>query len=144
MSMEQFLDDLRRQGATVQAVDGRVRVEGPARVVTQALRETVAQKKEEILAVLLDTPDAAHHTPDPTPPELWPGGLGINEEAAVVFSRFADHGTQPAWDDLTGAACLERTREWCEKTLEAVYRGELTLFLTADGRVSPAPRGAIS
>jgi hypothetical protein len=68
----------------------------------------------------------------------------MDQDAAEVFRRFAEHGTQPAWDDLIGACRLERQRRWCEETLEALYRGGATVAFLNDGHVAAFPRGMAS
>jgi hypothetical protein len=139
MNANGFLDQLRDRGVTVRAVGGRVRVEGPREALTAELREEVAERKGELLGLL-----PAGQSPSPIPPEKWSGRLAVDDETATVFARFADYGTQPAWDDLLGATLLERRRVWCEQTLEAVYSGQLTLAVLPDGQLTVFPRGAAS
>jgi hypothetical protein len=139
MNANGFLDQLRDRGVTVRAVGGRVRVEGPREALTAELREEVAERKGELLGLL-----PVGQPPGPNPPEKWSGRLAVDDETAAVFARFADYGTQPAWDDLLGATLLERRRVWCEQTLEAVYSGQLTLAVLPDGQLTVFPRGAAS
>ena len=142
-----LLDSLKTLGATVCLIDGRLRVEGPPGVITPGIRDALSERKTEIIRLLRAQgrdPKPAHGAPGPNPPEQWRGGLRIDEETADVFSRFAEHGTQPAWDDLIGAAHLERRRTWCEETLSAVYRGQMTLSILAGGHVAAFPRGLAS
>jgi hypothetical protein len=139
MNANGFLDQLRDRGVTVRAVGGRVRVEGPREALTAELREEVAERKGELLGLL-----PAAQPLSPTPPEKWSGRLAVDDETAAAFARFADYGTQPAWDDLLGATLLERRRVWCEETLEAVYSGQLTLAVLPDGQLTVFPRGVAS
>ena len=145
MNAQTLLDELRRRGAVVQIVGDRLRVEGPRGAVSNLHRRALAEHKREIQNLLDRTKSGqpAQGAPDPCPPELWRGGLKMDEETAEVFSRFAEHGTQPAWDDLIGAAQLERQVEWSQQTLDAVYRGCMTLSFDRDGRLSAHPRGAV-
>ncbi len=139
MNASSLLHQLEGLGLTVRAFNGRVRVEGPPEALTAEVRQEVAAKKEEILRLLpLGQP------PVPIPPEKWSGRLAVDDETAAVFARFAEHRTQPAWDDLLGATVLERRRVWCEQTLEAVYCGQLTLAMLTDGQLTVFPRGVAS
>jgi hypothetical protein len=57
-------------------------------------------------------------------------------ECARVRKHFAEHDTRPMFDDIRGAALLERRRDVWTDTLEAVYRGELCLVFDCDGVLS--------
>ncbi len=104
MNATAFLDQLEDLGLTVRAVDGRLRVEGPQSALTAQLRQEVAARKGELLRLLPTDEEPTQGAPGPTPPEKWSGRLAVDDETAAVFARFAEYGTQPAWDDLLGAA----------------------------------------
>jgi hypothetical protein len=144
MNATAFLHQLEDLGVTVRAVGGRVRVEGPREALTTKVRREVAARKSELLGLLPTDEGPTQGAPGPNPPERWSGRLAVDEETATVFARFADYGTQPAWDDLAGAVCLEKRRTWCEETLEAVYTGKLTLAMLPDGQLTVFPRGIAS
>ena len=140
MRATEILKELETLGAQVAVVDNGLRVEARRGAISDCLKDQLRTHKPEILQALGRTsarPLPARGAPDPSPPQ--PDGLALGR----VRSGFAEHGVQPAWDDLIAAALLERQREWCEATLEAAYRGEMTLFCRADGRVSAAPRGEV-
>ena len=141
MTAQDLLTQLRHRGATVRAVNGRVRVEGPPVVITADVRSEVKRQKNEILGLLMESSDPTQYAPDPIPPEQPGARVVMDEDTAVVFAHFAEHGTQPAWDDLIGATKLERQLRWCQTTLEDVYRGRLTLSLGGDGGVHVFERG---
>ena len=61
-------------------------------------------------------------------------------ECARARRRFAEHGTRPMFDDIRGAALLERRRDLWTDTLEAVYRGELCLEFDCEGALSAMRR----
>ncbi len=144
MNAPTLLNQLVDLGLTVRAINGRVRVEGPPSALTAELREEVAEKKGELLGLLPTDTCPTQGAQGTIPQEKWSGRLSVDDEAATVFARFADYGTQPAWDDLLGATVLERRRIWCEQTLEAVYRGQLTLAMLPDGQLTAFPRGIAS
>ena len=144
MNAPTFLDQLEDLGLNVRAINGRVRVEGPPSALTAELREEVAAKKGELLGLLPTDKGSTQGAPGTIPQEKWDGRLAVDDETAAVFSRFAAHGTQPAWDDIQGATVLERRRVWCEQTLEAVYCGQLTLAMLPDGQLTAVPRGIAS
>ena len=144
MNAPTLLDQLEDLGLTVRAINGRVRVEGPPSALTAALREEVAAKKGELLGLLPTDKCPTQGAPGAIPLEKWSGRLAVDDETAVVFARFAAHGTSPAWDDIQGATVLERRRIWCEQTLEAVYCGQLTLAMLPDGQLTAFPRGIAS
>jgi hypothetical protein len=144
MSATSLLDQLRDRGVTVRAVGDRIRVEGPPSALTAEVRQEVAAKKSELLGLLPTGKKSTHTVSGPNPPEKWSGRLSVDDETATVFARFAEYETQPAWDDLLGATVLERRRIWCEQTLEAVYRGHLTLAMLPDGQLTAFPRGIAS
>ncbi len=144
MNATALLHQLEDLGLTVRAINGRVRVEGPPSALTAELREEVAEKKGELLGLLPTDKCPTQGAPGPIPQEKWSGRLAVDDETAAVFSRFAEYGTQPAWDDLLGATVLERRRIWCEQTLEAVYCGQLTLATLPDGQLTAFPRGVAS
>ena len=142
MKAEGVLTTLRKRGASVRVVGDRIRAEGPVGAVTPGLRAALEQQKLQILEVLRrerSAPRPTVYAAVPSPPQPTDG-----DEIALARVRFAQHGTQAAWDDLHGAAQLERQRTWCQETLEAVYRGQLTLFFGSDGRVSVFPRSLAS
>jgi hypothetical protein len=144
MNQPSLLEQLRDRGVTVRAVGGRIRVEGPPKALTTELRQELAARKDELLGLLPTGQPPAQHAPGPKPPEKWSGRLAVDDETATVFARFAEHETQPAWDDLLGATLLERRRIWCEQTLAAVYSGQLTLAMLPDGQLTVFPRGIAS
>jgi hypothetical protein len=144
MNANSLLHQLEGLGVSVRAVGGRVRVEGPREALTTEVRREVAERKGELLGLLPTDEGPTQGAPDPIPPEKWSGRLAVDDETAAVFARFADYGTQPAWDDLAGAVCLEKRRAWCEETLEAVYTGKLTLAMLPDGQLTAFPRGIAS
>ena len=144
MNATALLHQLEDLGLTVRAINGRVRVEGPPSALTAELREVVAKKKGELLGLLPMDKGSTQGAPGPIPQEKWSGRLAVDDETAAVFSRFAEYGTQPAWDDLLGAACLEKRRAWCAETLEAVYTGKMTLAMLPDGQLTAFPRGIAS
>ena len=144
MNPPSLLEQLRVRGVTVRAVGGRIRVEGPPKALTTELRQELAARKDELLGLLPAGQPPAQGAPGPKPPEQWNGRLSVDEETAAVFARFAEYGTQPAWDDLLGAACLEKRRAWCDETLRAVYTGKMTLAMLPDGHLEVFPRGIAS
>lgn len=141
MNAHQLVEQLRRRGVTLRPVGDRLRVEGPLNLITSELREEVARSKAEILSLLREEPEPTECAPVPSPPEQWRSGQRVDTEMVAAFERFVENGTQPAWDDLIGAAQLERQRAWCEETLHAVYRGQMTLWLQPSGQVMSSPRG---
>ena len=139
MRADDLLQVLHAHGATIHLIGDRLRVEGPTGAITPQLRAAIREQRGEIIAFLTDSGAA------PLPPEsgATPQHLALasEREMAGVRSRFAQHGTQPAWDDLCGAARLERQRTWCTDTLDAVYRGTMTLAFTPVGNLIAHPRG---
>src|SRR5262249_14736970 len=135
--------ELEHRGARLRAED-RLCIDAPKDVVDQALLHQLRAQKPEVLALLRKRGKGevlpAGVATAPIPPQL---GLS-NFDLGQARAEFDRHGTQPAWDDLIGAARLERKRAWCEETLDAVYRGQLTLWLHPSGRVVPSPRGSLS
>lgn len=144
MNANSLLDQLRDRGVSVRAVGGRLRIEGPREVLTTELRNEVAEKKGELLGLLPTDEGPTRGAPVPILPEIWTGRLAVDDATAAAFTRFSEHRTQPAWDDLLGAVCLEKRRAWCEETLEAVYSGEMTISVLPDGQLTTFPRGVAS
>jgi tubulysin polyketide synthase-like protein len=64
MSARQLWTDLERAGVTLTAAAGKLRVSAPAGVVTPAMREQLAEARDELLA-LLAASEASDVSPDP-------------------------------------------------------------------------------
>jgi hypothetical protein len=143
MRPNQILSELSTLGARVEAVDNRLCIDAPKGAISARLRKELRSHKAEVLRLVKSGLSACDARPraltDPGPPQL-----ATNEEIGQARVRFADHGTQPAWDDLLGATLLERRRIWCEQTLDAVYSGQLTLAMLPDGQLTVFPRGIAS
>ena len=54
--------------------------------------------------------------------------------------RFAEHGTKPLFDDIRGAALLERRPDLWTDTLGEVYRGDLCLVFDCESALSAMRR----
>lgn len=139
MRGEEILRELRAVGARLEVVGEQLHIDAPRGAVSASLRKAVVSHKNEVLkrirAARSQYPPTLHAT-DPRPPQLV-----SNLELGLARARFAEHGTHPAWDDLCGAAHLERRRTWCTETLDAVYRGTMTLAFTPVGNLIAHPRG---
>jgi hypothetical protein len=136
----QILRELEGRGANISVEGTDLLVQAPKGTLPAQLQQQLRAQKRAILELLRKDSGQIQPTrgaPDPSPPK--PDALELGHARA----RFAEFGTQPAWDDLVGAVLLERQREWCGRTLEGSYRGELSLFLNTEGAVLAAARGAI-
>ena|SRR2546427_10797665 len=143
MSPESLFAELKSLGASLRSDGERLVIDAPSGVVYPALRAQISGNKGALLRLLNTTRiggEPARGTPGPNPPSPDE----IEEDLADVLSRFAAHGTCPAADDIAGALSLERKREWCSKTLEALYRGELTLAWRLNTPIQAFSRGCPS
>ena len=142
MRAEEILQELSQRGVRLAADGERLCIDAPKGAVGEALFHELRQHKPEVLALLRRDGGLR---PAPAAAEPSPARLGLsNFDLGHARTEFARHSTQPAWDDLIGAARLERQQVWCQETLEAVYRGQLTLWLDATGRVIAFPRSMAS
>jgi hypothetical protein len=140
MTPNQLLEELSSRGARLEVNGERLRVQAPAGAVTDGLKAALRRDKPTLIKLLRTRPDSgkpSRGAPGPNPPK--PTGQ-LDEDVALALSKFAQHGISPAPDDLRGVVWLERKRTWCEATLDAVYRGQMTLYLDMLGRVSAFPR----
>ena len=143
MRATQILSELSTIGAQIEAVDDRLCIDAPKGAISVRLRKELRSHKAEVLRLVKSgisvSGGPTRAITDPGPPQL-----ATNEEIGQARVRFAEYGTQPAWDDLLGAACLEKRRAWCADTLEAVYTGKMTLAMLPDGQLTVFPRGIVS
>ena len=142
MTAAEILGELQAVGASVEVVNDQLRIEAPRGSISVPVRKALAVRKMEVLARVRAQSGGrspTQYAADPHPPQLI-----TNYELGLARSRFAEHGTQPAWDDLYGAAELERQQAWCRDTLDAVYRGVMTLAFTRNGQPMAYPRGLVS
>ena len=104
-------------------------------------RELLDARKAQVRQPLRSNGNTAppRHVNAPCPNPTEPSGE-LDEEVSNVLCRFARHGIRPDPDDLQAAVQLERQRAWCGTTLDAAYRGEMTLFIGAGGNVSACQR----
>ena len=56
-------------------------------------------------------------------------------DEAEVCSRFAFHGTRPAFDGVEAALQMETTLAHWRSQLDAAYRGELVLLIDHHGQI---------
>ena len=143
MRATQILSELSTLGAQIEAVNDRLWIDAPKGAISARLRKELRSHKAEVLSLVRAGPSVGgarlRAVTDPGPPQI-----ATNEEIGQARVRFADYGTQPAWDDLLGAACLEKRRAWCAETLEAVYTGKMTFAMLPDGQLTAFPRGVAS
>ena len=143
MRASQIVGELNNLGARIEAVDGHLRINVPKGAISADLREELRFHKAEVLELVgRRKPPCgipARAVTDPYPPQL-----ASNEEIGQARVRFAERKTEAAWDDLVGAAILERRRTWCAETLEDVYAGKMPLAFLRNGELTSFARGSAS
>jgi hypothetical protein len=136
MRVAEIVQELEDRGASITPDGSQLHITFKKGAVPADLVEQAKQNKTEILRFLGQrSPLPSRGCPSPSPSDI-----GDGFDLGRIRIRFAEHGCLPAWDDLICAARLERQCLWCRETLEAVYRGEMTLFFTPDGSVAAAGR----
>jgi hypothetical protein len=119
-------------------------MKGPCGGDASALRVELAWRKEEALAVLGPV-SLSRSLPPRTHATVQHLDVGLDAgEIESVRLRFVENGTDPAADDLLGAALVEAHLGRWQRALDGVYRGKLTLYFRPDGRLEEAPRGALT
>jgi hypothetical protein len=100
MTAAAILAELRRAGATIEARDGRLRIEAPEGILTAELRTTLGERKSELLDLLRE----------PAPGTLCPGTPDFQEVVSrllrLTLTAFADADT-----------CLELSVAWLPVSL---------------------------
>ena len=144
MTVGELVEHLRAQGVSVAAVGNQLQMKGHGGDLASALRVELAWRKEEALAVL-GAASPSRSLPPRTHATVQHLDVGLDVgEVERVRLRFIENGTEPAGDDLLGAALVESHLTRWQRALDGVYGGNLTLYFRADGRLEAAPRGALT
>ena len=136
MTPGELVQHLRAQGVSVTALGGQLQVVGPCDTHTAALRAELRWRRTEALELLGSRGSGGSCSPLPPKTHATVQHLpaASQEDLSAARAQFARYGTQPAEDDLTAAALVERHLGYWQDVLDGVYRGDLTLCFVGENQ----------
>jgi hypothetical protein len=112
MSVADLLGDLNRRGVRLAVAEGKVRLDGPAGVITEADRQAVRDHKPALVA-LLEGPPPLDAAAVPPAWRSWLAGLGPRARRVALDLAGQHLADDPA---LTPAAAFDRAATYLQTT----------------------------